>query len=276
MQNIRVRRGTAAAWTSADPILRLNELGVESDTGLSKTGDGVTPYSTLAYDASLPGPGVNPGDGIPAWRALAVTAPVTGGTPGAGTVGTTQLADGGVTPAKQSMAAPAPRYKTGAYYFPQAGRTTNANGASTMTAVPFWVGKTQAFDRIGCAVTTLDAAASIRLGIYADTGEGLPGALVVDAGTVSGAAVAAVEATISQTLAPGWYWLAAVNQGGNPTTRCISIVAPLAIGASTVAEATQSQPVTGVNMTGVTGALPGTFTLTGRSLAPALVVLRAA
>lgn len=276
MQTIRLRRGPATEWAAANPILRLQELGVEADTGKTKTGDGVTPWASLPYDPDPPGPGVDPGDGIPAWRGLAVAPPVAGSVPPDGSIGTAKLADGAVTPAKLDHAAPSPRYRSGFYYGPQTGRTVNGNGADNLTAVPFWVGESWTFDRIACAVTTAAAGSTVRLGIYADNGQGLPGALVLDAGTVSGEAVAAVEATISQSLAPGWYWLAAVNQGGNPALRGCSSFATMPVGSATAAESTQSQPVTGHLMGGVTGALPATFTRSASALAPALVVLRAA
>lgn len=46
---IQVRRGTAAAWTSANPTLSEGEIGLETDTGLEKRGDGATAWVTLAY-----------------------------------------------------------------------------------------------------------------------------------------------------------------------------------------------------------------------------------
>jgi len=46
---IQLRRDTAANWTAADPILAEGELGLEVDTGLTKVGDGVTEWTTLAY-----------------------------------------------------------------------------------------------------------------------------------------------------------------------------------------------------------------------------------
>jgi len=48
-QQIQLRRGTAAEWTSANPILAAGEKGVELDTGLEKTGNGVTPWNSLSY-----------------------------------------------------------------------------------------------------------------------------------------------------------------------------------------------------------------------------------
>lgn len=46
---IQLRRGTAAEWTSANPVLASGEPGFEMDTGLFKLGDGITPWNSLRY-----------------------------------------------------------------------------------------------------------------------------------------------------------------------------------------------------------------------------------
>jgi hypothetical protein len=51
-QQIQLRRGTASQWTAANPTLAEGEIGIETDTGLYKVGNGVNnwaarPYSTL-------------------------------------------------------------------------------------------------------------------------------------------------------------------------------------------------------------------------------------
>lgn len=46
---IQIRRGTAAAWTSANPILAEGEFGVETDTLQFKIGNGTGAWSTLGY-----------------------------------------------------------------------------------------------------------------------------------------------------------------------------------------------------------------------------------
>lgn len=46
---IQLRNDTAANWTTANPILAQGELGVESDTGKVKLGDGSTAWSSLGY-----------------------------------------------------------------------------------------------------------------------------------------------------------------------------------------------------------------------------------
>jgi hypothetical protein len=47
---IQKRRGTAAAWTSANPVLAAGEEGWETDTHKGKTGDGSTAWTSLTYD----------------------------------------------------------------------------------------------------------------------------------------------------------------------------------------------------------------------------------
>lgn len=44
---IQVRRGTAAEWTAANPVLSEGELAFETDTGITKIGDGATEYADL-------------------------------------------------------------------------------------------------------------------------------------------------------------------------------------------------------------------------------------
>lgn len=46
---IRHRRGTAAEWTSANPILEAGQLGYETDTLKYKFGDGVLGWNALPY-----------------------------------------------------------------------------------------------------------------------------------------------------------------------------------------------------------------------------------
>jgi hypothetical protein len=63
------------------------------------------------------------------------------------------------------------------------------------------------YDRIAVSVSSAGTA-TIRLGLWAaDRATGLPGALVLDAGTVSMAGSAGLrEITISLTIPSGWYW----------------------------------------------------------------------
>lgn len=49
---IQVRRGTAAEWTAANPILASGEFGYETNTGKLKLGDSTTVWNSLAYYSS--------------------------------------------------------------------------------------------------------------------------------------------------------------------------------------------------------------------------------
>jgi hypothetical protein len=49
MTIIQHRRGTAAAWTAANPVLSLGELGLETDTLKVKFGNGVGVWTALSY-----------------------------------------------------------------------------------------------------------------------------------------------------------------------------------------------------------------------------------
>lgn len=46
---IQLRRGTAAEWTAANPILLEGEMGLEKDTGKWKAGDSSTAWTSLGY-----------------------------------------------------------------------------------------------------------------------------------------------------------------------------------------------------------------------------------
>ncbi len=47
--DIQLKRGTAANWTAANPILLDGQEGYETDTKLRKVGDGVTAWNSLSY-----------------------------------------------------------------------------------------------------------------------------------------------------------------------------------------------------------------------------------
>lgn len=51
----KLRNGTAAEWSSANPTLLSGEIGIESDTRKHKYGDGVTAWNSLPYAASSGG-----------------------------------------------------------------------------------------------------------------------------------------------------------------------------------------------------------------------------
>lgn len=170
-------------------------------------------------------------------------------------------------------------YVAGAYYTaPGAATSTRLFSNNDERLIPFRVRSAQAFDRIAVEVSTAGGSGSLfRLGIKNhNTSTGRPGTVVVDAGTVAGDSLGLKEATISQTLQPGWYWLSAVAQAasGSPTLRGFSGgLDPL----DTASSGTSAGLSNNLLVTGVSGALgdssAATFALS--STAP-VIMLRAA
>jgi hypothetical protein len=54
------RRDTAANWTAENPTLLAGEIGIESDTGKIKIGNGSTAWTSLGYQGIIPSSGVYP------------------------------------------------------------------------------------------------------------------------------------------------------------------------------------------------------------------------
>ena len=57
MATIQIKRGTAAEWLAANPVLALGELGLETDTNKLKAGDGSSSWYELQYIAGSGGGG---------------------------------------------------------------------------------------------------------------------------------------------------------------------------------------------------------------------------
>lgn len=149
-----------------------------------------------------------------------------------------------------------------------AGTAAGTAGLLTCHPIPLKAGTT--LDRIGVSHNATPTASEVaRLGIYSDTGNGYPGALLLDAGTVdlstAGSTSVPKAATISQTITTsGIYWLACARQG--PSALAVLVVpnaastAPLGLPwAPTSATYERSM---GYSQTGVVGALPANFTAT--------------
>lgn len=92
--------------------------------------------------------------------------------------------------------------------------TPNTPTLNALYAAPITIANSPTVTAIGLDVSTLSAANGvIRLGIYNDSA-GAPGTLLLDAGTLAadGGGTGYKKIAISQALAPGTYWLAAVAQ----------------------------------------------------------------
>lgn len=49
---IKLRRGTATQWTSANPVLAAGEIGLETDTLRTKYGNGTSTWTALSYSVA--------------------------------------------------------------------------------------------------------------------------------------------------------------------------------------------------------------------------------
>ena len=117
---IQLRRDTAAAWTSANPVLAQGELGLETDTTYYKIGNGSTAWNSLAY-GSIAGTLVD--DSVTTSKIL--NANVTEGKLAANAVTTNKILDANVTAAKLANTA----VTAGSYT--QANITVDAQGRLT-------------------------------------------------------------------------------------------------------------------------------------------------
>lgn len=112
------------------------------------------------------------------------------------------------------------RPRSGGYIVPL-GSTSSGALTSTVRAAPVEISASCTADRIGIEITTLQSGSTVGLAIYAeDTATGLPGALVLDAGTIDSSGTGFKEITISQSLSAGRYWLGCRTASGtNPSAR---------------------------------------------------------
>ena len=94
---LQFRRDTAARWTANNPLMQSGEMGLETDTGLFKIGDGTLLWRALPY-GGLSGPTGPTGPGTSGTGGTGFTGPT--GPTGIGSTGptgavTSYIFDGG-------------------------------------------------------------------------------------------------------------------------------------------------------------------------------------
>lgn len=162
-----------------------------------------------------------------------------------------------------------PGYISGQYYFCNsyvAPSTSTGLSFNAFRCSPWVVHAPITITRLFAEHTLAQTGTSLRLGIYTHSpSTGLPGSLLLDAGTIDTSAAAAVhELTVSQALPPGMYWVGGACQGsgtsptvrvGNPNGSCVGWGIPLGSSLPTAGLSTLA-----VAAAGVSGALPSTLT----------------
>lgn len=115
---------------------------------------------------------------------------------------------------------PHPGYRAGLYYsgYPCIAPLTLTVPVNRVYLIPFCCSGAT-WTRIGINVTSAAAGQLMRLGVYSNS-NGEADSLVFDAGTLSVGTTGEKEIVINEQLAAGWYWLAAVSDGGPTITAC--------------------------------------------------------
>jgi hypothetical protein len=140
--------------------------------------------------------------------------------------------------------------------------TLQTNGNLWFTPMMLAVGRTA--DRIGIEVTGAGTAATSvhRIGIWTDA-NGVPGTLVLDAGTVATDATGLKEITISQALAANTlYWLGVAQQGAPGTLATLRSVQTLG---TTMTLSNPAFVPVGHNASSVTGAFGSNPTISSNN-----------
>lgn len=83
---------------------------------------------------------------------------------------------------------------------------TDARAENTLYATPILLDHDVSLDRIAVEPTQTSPSGLIYMGIYSND-RGLPGSLLLDAGTIAFTTSGAKEITISLDCKAGWYWL---------------------------------------------------------------------
>jgi len=153
-----------------------------------------------------------------------------------------------------------PAFVTGRFYTSQIATGTTGTltlAADTLYAIPFanLTDTSVTMVTIGIEQTT-STTGNYRLGVYYDI-SGEPGTILFDAGSVAmGGSAGFKSIAISQTVAPGWYWLA-LNASVTPTVRAYNQTSCLDWLGSTSGTDTTKHP--GLQVASTFGTLPDPF-----------------
>lgn len=163
-------------------------------------------------------------------------------------------------------------FRAGYYYSPlSTGSTTNTSAEATLRGIPVVPAISTVINAVAFEVTTAGSAgALVRVGVYRTATNGIDLELVVDGGTVDATTTGTKTKSISAPVKGGEIiWLVAVPQGAAttaPVLRCVQNTTPVYLG-STDANLMMQNQLSGIQVTGVTGALPATITAPGPTTA---------
>jgi hypothetical protein len=138
---------------------------------------------------------------------------------------------------------------------------STTNRLATLCAVPFFIPTEIEAKSLTVRISTAQAGALVRLGIYTSDSFDRPETLVLDAGTVDGSVVGFATISISQVLSPGLYYLSEVRQG-SATATINGTTFPIPFVPSGVQTPSTANSSFWSRSGGVLGELPTTFATT--------------
>lgn len=167
------------------------------------------------------------------------------------------------------------RMETGLYHTAEGGTpTTLALTVNQEYAIPIDIGNQMSISEIAANVTVVGTAGAVlRYGIRYDNGNGAPGTLLADLDVVSSTTLASRAITVSQVIPAGRMWLTITAQVAGCTVTAISGWLVGASGATSVAGAIGGRSAH--YQTGVSGALPQSFTSGGQTPNAPVVFIKA-
>lgn len=141
------------------------------------------------------------------------------------------------------------------------------SNSGRILAIPFLISRACLLTGIGVDVTVAsEAGGLLRYGLASDAG-GLPGAVLLDAGTSDATATGFNPVTIAQAVQPDWYWVLVGAQScptTRPTCRVYQQGAFNRVGNTTGGSAAANSAYT---MDGVAAALPSNYVAGGVTVA---------
>lgn len=171
-------------------------------------------------------------------------------------------------------------FRAGYYYSPlSTGSTTNTSTEALLRAIPVVPAIGTTINALAFEVTTAGSAgALVRVGVYRTAANGIDLELIVDGGTIDATTAGTKTKSLTAPVKAGEIiWLASVPQGAAttaPILRCIQNTTPVYLGATDPNLMMQNQ-LSGLQVSGVTGALPTTITAPGPTTAPHKMLVKA-
>ncbi|WP_433460699.1 hypothetical protein [Micromonospora sp. CA-248212] len=159
------------------------------------------------------------------------------------------------------------------------GATVTASATvSVERAQLLWLPPGLQLQAIACYVGAVAASTDLRMGVRSDN-NGLPGTLLLDAGTIAADSAGAKSLPITLTVPAGAatgvpIWLSVTAQGANTVTMIGLYPVSEYRDFTTAAAATFGHGM--ATQSGVTGALPGTFTMASATGPGPLLAIQAA